>query len=269
VAGQQHTSDPQILDRRTLARDHRRLAGLLRPGMRVLDVGCGTGAITSGIARVVGPTGVALGIDRDPALLRLARERHANVAGLRFEECDVFDLQPDPVFDVVTAARVLQWTDQPGLAVARMAAATRPGGRVVVLEYSHAHLVWQPEPPTPVRRFYDGFLSWRTANGWDNRLADGLPRLLKEAGLVEVATTVEDEVAIRGESGFEDSLAIWKRVMESMGSTIVAAGALSAEDLTAALLAHESWCDGAARVQRMVLRAVDGRRQRHVHGESA
>lgn len=269
MAAQRHTSDPQILDRRTLARDHRRLAALLRPGMRVLDVGCGTGAITSGIARVVEPTGLALGIDRDPVLLRLARERHADVAGLRFEECDVFDLQPDPAFNIVTAARVLQWTEQPGIAVARMAAATRPGGRVVLLEYSHADLVWQPEPPPPVRRFYDGFLSWRTANGWDNRLAGGLPRLLEEAGLVEVAISVEDEVAVRGESGFEDSLAIWRRVMESMGPTIVDAGELSTDDLAAALVAHESWSDGDARVQRMVLRAVDGRRELPVLGDSA
>jgi hypothetical protein len=57
--------------------------------------------------------------------------------------------------------------------------------------------------------------------------------------------------------------------MEGMGSTIVAAGALSADDLDAALISHRSWCDGAARVQRMVLRAVDGLRQPHVHGESA
>src|SRR5262249_55085554 len=246
-----------------------RLASLLRPGMRVLDVGCGTGAITSGIARVVGPTGLALGIDRDPALLRLARERHADVAGLRFEESDGFDLEPDPAFDVVTAARVLQWIERPALAVARMAAATRPGGRLVLLEYNHADLVWQPEPPPPVRRFYDGFLSWRAANGWNNRLAEGLFHLLEEAGLVEVATSVEDEVAVRGESGFEDSLVIWRRVMESMGPTIVDAGALSADDLAAALVAHESWCGRDARVQRMVLRAVDGRRQLHAHVESA
>jgi SAM-dependent methyltransferase len=260
VAAQQHTSDAQILDRRTLARDHRRLAALLRPGMRVLDVGCGTGAITSGIARVVGPSGLAVGIDRDPGLLRLARQQHANVASLRFEERDVFDLRPDPVFDIVTAARVLQWTEQPGLAVARMAAATRPGGRVVVLEYSHADLVWQPEPPPPVRRFYDGFLSWRSAHGWDNRLADGLPRLLEDAGLVDVRASVEDEVAVRGESGFDDALALWRRVMEGMGPTMVQAGALSAAELADALVTHGSWCVGAARVQRMVLRAADGRR---------
>jgi SAM-dependent methyltransferase len=260
VAAQKHTSDAQVLDRRTLARDHRRLAALVRPGMRVLDVGCGTGAITSGIARVVGPEGVALGIDRDPVLLRLAREQHADVAGLRFEERDVFDLDPDPAFDLVTAARVLQWIERPALAVARMAAATRSGGRVVILDYSHAELVWHPEPPAPVRRFYDGFLSWRAGNGWDNRMADRLPRLLADAGLDDLATHVEDEVAVRGEPGFGDALALWRRVMESMGPTIVEAGALSAGELAEALVAHGAWCDRAARVQRMVLRAADGRR---------
>ena len=48
---QTHRSDPQVLNRRTLEIDHRVLAGVLRPGMSVLDVGCGTGAITAGIAR--------------------------------------------------------------------------------------------------------------------------------------------------------------------------------------------------------------------------
>jgi hypothetical protein len=157
-------------------------------------------------------------------------------------------------------ARVLQWIERPGEAVTRMAAATRPGGRVVILDYSHADLVWQPEPPAAVRRFYDAFLSWRAANGWDNRLADGLPRLLESAGLEDVTSRVEDEVAVRGEPGFGDALALWRRAMESMGPTIVEAGALSAGELAEALVTHGSWCEDAARVQRMVLRAVDGRR---------
>jgi SAM-dependent methyltransferase len=260
MSAQAHTSDPQILERRTLAHDHRRLAALLRSGMRVLDVGCGTGAITVGIARAVGPTGVVLGLDRDPVLLARARERYGDVPGLRFEEGDVLTLPSDGLFDVVTASRVLQWIDPPALALARMVAATRPGGQIVALEFSHADLVWEPAPPRPVRRFYDGFLAWRAANGWDNRLAHHLPGLFAGAGLVEVSSSVEDEIAVRGETAFDDALAIWGSVMKDVGPLIVTAGALAADDLPAATTSYAHWRRHDARLQRMVLRATEGRR---------
>lgn len=260
MSAQAHTSDPHILDRRTLAHDHRRLAGLLRPGMTVLDVGCGTGAITADVARAVGPSGVVVGIDRDPNLLRRARKRHAGVPGLRFEDGDVLALSHDAAFDVVTAARVLQWIENPARALACMVRATRPGGVVVALEYSHADLVWEPEPPVVVRRFYAAFLDWRAANRWDNRLAHRLPALFAGAGLVDAQASVEDEVVTRGDTGFDDALAIWRSVMRDTGPLVVATGALAAVDLAAALATYGAWCAGDARLQRMVLRAVAGRR---------
>ena len=67
MSDQQHQSDPGILDRRNLWRDHRVLAARLSPGLSVLDVGCGTGAITKGIAEAVGPGCLVVGVDRDPA----------------------------------------------------------------------------------------------------------------------------------------------------------------------------------------------------------
>jgi hypothetical protein len=71
---------------------------------------------------------------------------------------------------------------------------------------------------------------------------------------------VEDEVATRGESGFADALELWQRVMETTGTTIVGAGLLGQTDLDAARAAHRAWSEHDARLQRMVLRAVDGRR---------
>jgi SAM-dependent methyltransferase len=260
MSAQAHTSDPHILDRRTLARDHRRLAALLRPGMTVLDVGCGTGAVTADIARAVGPWGTVVGIDRDPTLLQRARERHAGVPGLRFEEADVLALPAAAAFDVVTAARVLQWIARPEQALGRMVHATRAGGLVVALEYNHADLVWDPEPPVAVRRFYDAFLGWRAANGWDNRMAHRLPGLFADAGLVGVEASVEDEVAARGDAGFDDALAIWQRVIVTMGPSIVDAGTLTATAVDAAATAYGEWCRDSARVQHMVLHAVAGRK---------
>ena len=77
--------------------------------MSVLDVGCGTGAITVGIAGQVGPARRVLGIDRDESLLSIARREHGGVPNLEFQRADVLDLMIEPGFDIVTAARALQW----------------------------------------------------------------------------------------------------------------------------------------------------------------
>ncbi|MBI3301586.1 MAG: methyltransferase domain-containing protein [Deltaproteobacteria bacterium] len=60
-----------LLNTRSLPTAHRRLAELLQPGLTVLDVGCGTGAITSGIAQIVAPHGRVVGIDINPHLIVL------------------------------------------------------------------------------------------------------------------------------------------------------------------------------------------------------
>jgi SAM-dependent methyltransferase len=260
VSAQTHTADPRILNRRTLERDHRRLAALLRPGTRVLDVGCGTGAITTGIAGAVGPEGATLGIDRDAALVAMAREQYGDVPGLAFEKGDVFTLPASADFDVVNAARTLQWVDRPAVALARMAGAARRGGLVVALDYSHARLAWEPTPPPEVLRFYQAFLAWREANGWDNLMADHLPQLFVAARLSGISVSVEDEVARAGQEEFDPALALWEHVIESAGPTIVAAGFLADEERTAAAAAYAAWRAHEARALHMVLRTVSGRR---------
>src|ERR1019366_3444221 len=177
AAVQQHQSDTRVLNRRTLQNDHRYLATLLRPGLSVLDVGFGTGAITVGIAAAVGPEGSVVGVDRDEDLLARAREEHTAIPNLRFEHGDATSLTFKEQFDIVTAARTLQWIADPGLAVRRMKAAAKPGGLVVVLDYNLAANEWEPDPPAAFRDFYQAFLDWREANHWDNKMADHLPGL--------------------------------------------------------------------------------------------
>lgn len=58
-----------VLESRTLMSSHRRLAELLTEGLTVLDVGCGTGSITRGIAEMVGPKGRIVGVDSNPDLI--------------------------------------------------------------------------------------------------------------------------------------------------------------------------------------------------------
>lgn len=70
-----------------------RAAGLA-PGMRVLDVGCGPGDLTIIAARMVGPRGEVVGLDRSPEVLALAQLRAARegLANLGFEACDLSTL---------------------------------------------------------------------------------------------------------------------------------------------------------------------------------
>ena len=123
-ATQSHQSDPRVLGRRTLERDHWKLAAILLPGMSVLDAGCGTGAITAGIRTAVGPTGNVTGVDRDATLLEIARRE---VPDCRFMQADITQLDFDSLFDLVNSARTLQWIPDPQAAVQSMFRAVRPG----------------------------------------------------------------------------------------------------------------------------------------------
>jgi ubiquinone/menaquinone biosynthesis C-methylase UbiE len=194
--------------------------------MSVLDVGCGTGAITVGIARITGPRGEVLGVDRDDSLLAIARRDHQDVRNLSFQNADALSLPFRNRFDIVTAARTLQWVSHPGEAVVRMKNATKSGGRIVALDYNHENNSWTPDAPAEFSRFYRAFLDWRQANGWDNRIADHLPVLFRSAGMVEIQTHIEDETVERGDGDFSPAAAIWTHVIETLGPRIVAAGFL-------------------------------------------
>jgi SAM-dependent methyltransferase len=238
---QTHRSDARILGRRTLERDHKKLAELLRPGKSVLDAGCGTGAITAGIARAVAPGGVVVGVDRDAALLEIARRDHGAVDNLRFEQRGATDLGYRSAFDIVTAARTLQWIDGPLRALEAMREAAKPAGLIVVLDYNHLRNEWEPEPPRAFRDFYRAFLAWRTDNGWDNAIADRLPELFRLAGLEAVEVFKQDESAACGEPDFAEKAAIWSGVIESLGAQVVSAGHLTATQLQDARETYNAW----------------------------
>lgn len=251
---QTHRSDSRVLSRRTLERDHRRLKAVLAPGMCVLDAGCGTGAITAGIARKVGPAGEVVGLDRDESLLAEACESYGYLENLSFRVEDIQSLSYENHFDVVTAARVLQWVNDPELAMRQMCKAVKPGGRIVVLDYNHADLKLEPEPPAEFAAFYDSFLRWRDANGWRNRMGDNLPQMFASAGLSEVQVHVEDELSERG----DEASSIWCHVMDTTGMQMVEAGFMNGAELQTAINAYGSYVKHDLNQQTLVLRAVEG-----------
>jgi ubiquinone/menaquinone biosynthesis C-methylase UbiE len=224
----------------------------------VLDVGCGTGAITAGVAEAVGPSGQVIGIDRDEALLATALAEHGNLANLRFECGDATCLRFRAQFDIVTAARTLQWIAEPAAAVSRMKRAAKAPGLLVILDYNHAGNRWKPDPPREFRVFYDAFLAWRQANRWDNEMADHLPELFRTAGLMEVQSRVQDEIVERGDQGFPEALALWSDVIETVGGQIASSGFCTRVQLKEAKHSYTSWAETELVQQTLAMRTVIG-----------
>ncbi|NUR94309.1 MAG: methyltransferase domain-containing protein [Kribbellaceae bacterium] len=110
------------------------------PGMRVLDVGSGTGDDLAELAALLGPGGRASGVDLSTAMVAEARRRTAD-SGLpiEFVEGDANELPFDPAtFDRARAERVLMALPDPQRAVRELARVTRPGGIVVLSEMDAA-----------------------------------------------------------------------------------------------------------------------------------
>jgi ubiquinone/menaquinone biosynthesis C-methylase UbiE len=246
----------RILDARSLYASHRRLSELLRPGMRVLDAGCGTGAITRDIAAVTGDRGLAVGVDLHPGLIRQARRQNGQPA--RFVAADLYRLPFSRTFDIATAARVLQWLAEPEAALRSLCAAVRPGGRVVILDYNHEKIAWKPPPPARMRAFYAAFLRWRAEAGMDNAIADHLAALMARAGMADIRISPQHETTARTDAGFVQRLGIWAEVAATRGRQMVEDGMLTEAERAEAEAQYRAWIGTEAVSQRLYLLAVEG-----------
>jgi ubiquinone/menaquinone biosynthesis C-methylase UbiE len=111
----------------------------LRPGERVLDVGCGRGASLLPAAEAVGPSGTAVGIDLAPGMVQ-ATATEARRRGLTQVHVQVGDAEapdfPDASFDAVLGGLVLFFLPDTAAAVRAYARLLRPGGRLVLSTFT-------------------------------------------------------------------------------------------------------------------------------------
>lgn len=161
----------------------------LRPDMRLLDVGCGPGSITAGLAKYVGEV---VGIDVEASVLETARELTAGVPNLSFEEASVYTLPyEDGSFDAAYAHQLMQHLADPAAALREMARVVRPGGYVAARDSDYQTMISHPRT--------EGIEEWRALytevvrrNGADANAGRRIPAWMAAAGLdqVDVSTTV-------------------------------------------------------------------------------
>jgi demethylmenaquinone methyltransferase/2-methoxy-6-polyprenyl-1,4-benzoquinol methylase len=123
----------------------------VRPGMRVLDIAGGTGDLARAFAERAGDTGLVVLSDINGAMLGAGRDKLLDKGVmLPLVQCDAERLPfADDSFDVVTVAFGLRNMTHKDIALAEMRRVIRPGGKVLVLEFSR---VWAPLSP-----LYDAF----------------------------------------------------------------------------------------------------------------
>ena len=121
----------------------------LKPGLSLLDIGCGPGTITGDLAARVAP-GPVTAVDQFGQVLDVARAevQRRNLSNVSFATADVHRLDfPDDSFDVVHAHQVLQHVADPVLALREMRRVCRPGGVVAARDADYAGFVWYPRLP--------------------------------------------------------------------------------------------------------------------------
>jgi SAM-dependent methyltransferase len=163
----------------------------LQPGARVLDVGCGPGTITIGLAEHVGD-GEVVGIDAAGDVLvearaEAARQERGNVT---FQPGDVYGLAfPDGHFDVVHAHQVLQHLVDPVAALQEMRRVCREGGVVAARDADYGGMLWYPANPVldEWSALYHGIAR---ANGAEADAGRRLPLWFREAGFDDRSVTV-------------------------------------------------------------------------------
>jgi ubiquinone/menaquinone biosynthesis C-methylase UbiE len=173
----------------------------VRPGMSLLDCGCGPGTNAVGLAEAVTP-GQVVGIDLDESQIELARAYAAKrgVANVRFETGNAYDLPfPDGSFDAAFAHTVLHHLATPAKALQEIYRVLKPGGLIGVREGDMGSYISAPHDPT-VDQFALLYYRFWQHNGGDPFLARHHRRLLREAGFTRIAATASTECGGDGEA---------------------------------------------------------------------
>jgi len=132
-------------------------AGITR-GMRVLDVGCGSGDVALLTSELVGPSGTVVGADKAMSAVQRASERARarQIGNVQFFEGDPTEMQFDRPFDAVIGRLVLMYYPDPVDAIRKLAGHVRDGGLVVFQEVDLSNS--RSLPPTTTFQRHIGWI---------------------------------------------------------------------------------------------------------------
>jgi len=200
----------------------------LAAGMRVVDLGCGTGTVSRWLARQVGPDGEAVGVDISTEQLTVAR-REAERLGLRqlrFHQAGVYDTGlPRGSFDLVYCRFLLCHVGDPAAGVREMRALLKPGG-VLLCEDVHVASVFCDPPDEQYHRMRDIMVALGNSRGVDYCLGPRLHQIFKQAGFADTQVHIDQPVYSRGEHK-----RLWEYTFLEAAPAMIQAGLVDADEL--------------------------------------
>jgi len=214
----------------------------LKPGMSLLDCGCGPGALTVQLAAIVAP-GVVVGLDRHGDQHEIGRRRavEEGLTNVSFREGSIYEIPfEDDTFDAVFAHAVLYHLGDPGTALREMYRVLRPGGVVGIRDSDLGGDVWAPSNDV-LERGFDLIYEVLRYNGGQSEFGRKQRRMLREAGFERIAASASfDHFGVPERTqGFAE---YWCYFLGELHRELVLSEGWSSEDEVAACLeAFRAW----------------------------
>ena len=175
---------------RTVANSAAYLVDSLRPGMSLLDVGCGPGTISIDFADRLAP-GEVVGVDSSADVVAQASATATTdgAANVRFAVGDAYALDfADDTFDVVHAHQTLQHVHDPVAVLREMARVTKPGGVVAARDGDYGGMIWFPELPG-LTKWMHVYQSVHRSNDSEPDAGRRMRAWATEAGFTDIVST--------------------------------------------------------------------------------
>ena len=201
----------------------------IRPGMRVLDLGCGAGDVAFAAAGLAGPDGYVVGVDRSPEALAQARLRaeQRGMTQVQFVEGDIHDPAPAGPFDAIVGRLLLMYVPDPAAVLRQQATVLRAGGLVVPIEFDV--LTARALPASPLLSQAIAWIAEAFAKGGIHpSLGARLWAVVREAGLRPLGM-----IGVQPHFGPDDpaAVALFAGIISTIAPLIERTGVASAEEI--------------------------------------
>ncbi len=196
-------------------RDQARWCGV-RPGLRVLDVGCGPGRTTSILHEMVKPGGKAVGVDFSPSRIQRATDKYGREGSIEFRMCDFTKPMPRDLcdFDLIWLRFVLEYhRKESGDIIKNIDKCLNPGGSLCLLDLDHNCLNHFELPPQMEEILYSVVNLLERKHNFDPFIGRKLYAYLFDMGYRDIRVDVRAHHLIYGNLK-EPNMFNWTKKME-------------------------------------------------------